>query len=111
MHNGPKILRLTKTASFSPKRGKIVPRTHVVFLVVLLFLAVSIHAGIHTGPQPTPGGVVVEEVTKDGAGSAAGIQPDDVLLGWSRTASPPANPEPARGVISSPFDLSEVQVE
>jgi CHAT domain-containing protein/Tfp pilus assembly protein PilF len=61
--------------------------------------------------RPTLRGVVVDEVLKDGSALAAGIQPDDVLLAWSRVASPPANPEPAQGDISSPFELIEIEYE
>jgi CHAT domain-containing protein/Tfp pilus assembly protein PilF len=56
-------------------------------------------------------GVVVEEVAKGSAGENAGIQSDDVLLSWVRAATPPANPEEARGEINSPFDLIEIEVE
>jgi CHAT domain-containing protein/Tfp pilus assembly protein PilF len=82
-------------------------------LTVLLLLA-SVSAGADTatsqGKTALPG-VVVEEVAKDSAGEKAGIKPGDVLLSWVRAATPPANPEEARGEINSPFDLVEIELE
>src|SRR5688572_26590264 len=54
---------------------------------------------------PPPGGLVVEEVQAGFAAHGAGLEPGDLLLGWERAASPPANPEPARGAFTSPFDV------
>ena len=57
------------------------------------------------------GGVFVEEVARNSAGESAGIKSGDVLLSWVRTASPPANPAEALGVLGSPFDLAEIEIE
>ena len=56
-------------------------------------------------------GVVVEEVRAGFAAEKAGIEPGDLLLSWQRSASPPANPESARGDFLSPFDLLAVELE
>src|SRR6266568_651290 len=48
-------------------------------------------------------GVVVESVIKNQEGEQAGIQPGDVLLGWSRGDE--------AGEINSPFDLPYVRTE
>jgi CHAT domain-containing protein/Tfp pilus assembly protein PilF len=72
----------------------------VVFLPWLLGLAAA-------GP---PAGVVVEDVQPGLAAQQAGLQPGDVLLAWERAATP-ANPDPARGELTSPFDVDEVAIE
>ena len=65
-----------------------------------------------TGPtSPELSGVVIESAEEGFAAHRAGLRPGDVLLGWQRTASPPANPEPASGDLTSPFDLDEVEME
>jgi len=56
-------------------------------------------------------GVVVERVAPGGTAATAGLAPGDVLVEWSRAASPPANPAPASGRFLSPFDVREVEVE
>jgi len=56
-------------------------------------------------------GVVVEKVSPGSAADAAGIRPGDLVVTWFREASPPANPEPARGELGSPFDLADVELE
>jgi CHAT domain-containing protein/Tfp pilus assembly protein PilF len=56
-------------------------------------------------------GIVVEAVTRGSAGEQAGIQPGDVLTSWTRAAAPPANPDPAKGLLASPFDLLDLEVE
>jgi len=48
-------------------------------------------------------GIVVEEVAKNSEGEKAGLQPGDVLLGWSRSD--------AKGKIDSPFDLWDAEIE
>jgi CHAT domain-containing protein/tetratricopeptide (TPR) repeat protein len=56
-------------------------------------------------------GVVVEEVTPGFGGEKSGLKVGDVLLAWSREASPPASPKPAHGKIRTPFDLVEPEYE
>jgi CHAT domain-containing protein/Tfp pilus assembly protein PilF len=56
-------------------------------------------------------GIVVDEVYAGFGGAAAGLKPGDVLLEWSRAASPPRNPSPARGPLRSQFDLVEAELE
>ncbi len=41
----------------------------------------------------------------------AGLQAGDVMLTWTRTAAPPANPEPASGVFRSYFDWLDLVAE
>jgi CHAT domain-containing protein/Tfp pilus assembly protein PilF len=53
----------------------------------------------------------VEEVGKNSSGAKAGVRPGDLLLSWVRAAAPPANPEEARGEITTPFDLAEIEME
>ena len=66
-------------------------------------------------PRPAVGassdGVVVDEVHAGFGAEQAGLRKGDVLLAWSRAASPPANPAPARGALHSQFDLIEVELE
>jgi CHAT domain-containing protein/Tfp pilus assembly protein PilF len=52
-----------------------------------------------------PEGVVVEEVGAGFVAAQAGLRAGDVLCGWTRAAAPPANPEPASGTLTAPFDL------
>jgi len=62
-------------------------------------------------PAATPGDAIVETIAKDSLGEKAGLQAGDVILSWSRAASPPANTVGAKGGIDWPFDLDEVEVE
>lgn len=48
-------------------------------------------------------GVVVEEISKNSESERAGLQPGDLLLSWSRGD--------VKGDITSPFDLSLIEVE
>ena len=57
------------------------------------------------------GGIVVDEVAPDSEIEKAGLRVGDVLRGWERLAAPPANPQPARGVLASPFDWMWLEVE
>ncbi len=59
--------------------------------------------------EKTSAGVVVEAVSKGSAVEKAGLQAGDVVLSWSRAASPPANPQAAQGQIESPFDFAELE--
>ncbi|MEM7587003.1 MAG: tetratricopeptide repeat protein, partial [Acidobacteriota bacterium] len=86
-------------------------------LVVLVLLAlglavdrISADASASAG-NPTPAGVVVEIAQEEYAAHRAGLRPGDVLLRWERAAVPPANPEAAAGILRSPFDLDEVEIE
>jgi CHAT domain-containing protein/Tfp pilus assembly protein PilF len=56
-------------------------------------------------------GVVVAQVQPGFAAARAGLRPGDVLLRWERAASPPANPQPAEGALTSPFDVDDVEYE
>jgi len=53
----------------------------------------------------------VDEVAPGSEIEKAGLQTGDVLSRWERLPSPPANPEPAQGVLDSPFDWMELEVE
>lgn len=53
----------------------------------------------------TPPGVVVEEVAPRSAALSAGLARGDVLLSWTRAASPPGSPADASGELRSVFDL------
>lgn len=53
----------------------------------------------------------MDEVHEGFGGHQAGLERGDVLLEWTRAASPPANPSPARGQLRSQFDLVEVELE
>jgi CHAT domain-containing protein/tetratricopeptide (TPR) repeat protein len=80
-------------------------------LCSFLVLALSPRAKPATPQKSSSRGAVVEEVEKGKAGEKAGIQPGDMIVSWSRTATPPANPIAARGRLESPFDLLEVEFE
>ena len=68
--------------------------------------------GIFAAPAPTTlPGVIVEKTVPGQEAAKAGIRPGDVLIGWERGASPPANPTPAKGSFGSPFDVLEVYIE
>ncbi|MEA2602006.1 MAG: hypothetical protein QOF89_2998 [Acidobacteriota bacterium] len=56
-------------------------------------------------------GVVVERVMPRSASATAGLQPEDVILSWSCAASPPGLPQPASGMIRSPYDLVPLEIE
>jgi CHAT domain-containing protein/Tfp pilus assembly protein PilF len=60
---------------------------------------------------PRQDGVVVDDVQPGFVGEKAGLRRGDVLLGWHREASPPADPEPAHGEFVSPFDAMMVEYE
>lgn len=77
-------------------------------LTTILFIFVI---GITISLFSQDNGVVVEEVGEHSAGERAGIQKGDILFSWERPANPPANPEPARGVIESVFDFMMVEIE
>lgn len=53
----------------------------------------------------------MEEVFAGYGGDRAGLKAGDILERWTRAASPPANPEPAEGLLRSQFDFVEVEIE
>ncbi|MCP4592720.1 MAG: tetratricopeptide repeat protein [bacterium] len=59
----------------------------------------------------TARGVVVEEVGYGSALAKAGLEPGDVLLAWRRLPAPPANPNAARGELTSAFDWMWLKLE
>lgn len=56
-------------------------------------------------------GVVVETVAQASAPEKAGAREGDVFRAWTRPANPPANPEPASGMLESPFDWNWMEIE
>ena len=76
------------------------------FVAALVCILVS----VTTAARESEPGVVVESVTPGGAAATAGLAPGDVLVAWSRAASPPANPVPVSGRFRSPFDVREVEI-
>ncbi len=60
---------------------------------------------------PPAAGVVVERVKPGWPAEAAGVQPGDVLLSWSRAPNPPANPSGAQGDFAAPFEIPYVEIE
>lgn len=56
-------------------------------------------------------GFVVEGAARGYPAARAGLLAGDVMLAWSRAATPPANPLSARGTLASPFDLEVVRTE
>jgi CHAT domain-containing protein/Tfp pilus assembly protein PilF len=77
----------------------------------LLVLGLQPAHALRASQQSAGGpGAFVEEVLGSWA-AAGGIQPGDVILSWSRDATPPANPEPANGRIEAIFDLRDVELE
>lgn len=58
-----------------------------------------------------PGGIVLDEIAPGSEVEKAGLRAGDVLQRWERLPSPPANPEPAQGLFTSPFDWMWLEVE
>src|SRR5215831_2242060 len=83
-------------------------QTFAVIVTVALFMscptwsAVGERSGIDASCQ-IQAGVVVENISGQGGGGKAGLQPGDVLLTWSRGES--------KGEIQSPLDLLELEAE
>ena len=73
-----------------------------------VFLCLLIQA---TAPAAAVSGIVLDEVAPGSEIEKAGLQAGDVLHSWERLSSPPANPEPARGVLETPFDWMWLEVE
>src|SRR6185436_7602764 len=61
--------------------------------------------------SPAAAAVVVEDVQKSSPGDLTGLLPGDVIVSWSRAATPPANREPAGGLLRLPLDLQDVEIE
>ncbi|HEX3126111.1 MAG TPA: CHAT domain-containing protein [Thermoanaerobaculia bacterium] len=61
--------------------------------------------------SPTATGVVVEEVTPRSLGALADLQPGDVLFSWCRAADVDIHRCLAEGLLASPFDLAEIEIE
>ena len=76
-----------------------------------LFASLALSLLALASPAEPWGGVVVEEVQPGYAAHRAGLVAGDVLVSWERAPTPPANPEPARGELHSPFDLVWVERE
>ena len=55
--------------------------------------------------------VVIETVAVASAPEKAGVREGDVFHAWTRPANPPVNPEPASGMLQSPFDWLGVEIE
>ncbi|HSS52913.1 MAG TPA: CHAT domain-containing protein [Thermoanaerobaculia bacterium] len=58
----------------------------------------------------TDSGLVVESVKEESALDKAGLQPGDILFSYQRLPKPPANPNPAFGVLRSVVDWDELVV-
>ena len=77
-------------------------------LPVLLLLVLAFGAG----PVSADGeGVVVDFLFPPSAVLEAGFEEGDVLVGWRRLPSPPANPRAASGELLSPFEWMWVELE
>src|SRR6266704_6159682 len=71
-----------------------------IYLVLLFMACFSVAEYSWARLKPS---VVVENVATNSEAEKAGIQPEDILLGWSRSST--------KGEITSPFDLSLVEIE
>src|SRR5205823_3851756 len=76
-----------------------------LFLSLLLFCpwAFSQELPIIAASTELKPGVVIEEVKKHWSADRAGLQPEDILVTWTRGG--------AQGRIESPFDLIEIENE
>ncbi len=78
-------------------------------MIALLFIAL-LAAALPSPPSSVVGlGLVVDHLPKTGPAAHAGLQPGDVLVGWSRRDAD--GHVAASGTFASPFDLYEVEVE
>jgi CHAT domain-containing protein/Tfp pilus assembly protein PilF len=82
-------------------------KTAVFFVVLFLFLPFCNPRAKENGVQ----GIVVESIERSSAGEKAGIQPGDILLSWVRLSNPPTNGKSATGLLMSPFDLAEAEID
>ncbi|HWM91814.1 MAG TPA: CHAT domain-containing tetratricopeptide repeat protein [Thermoanaerobaculia bacterium] len=76
----------------------------VAALCIFLWLLAQVAA-------PIAAEIIVDEVAPGSEIEKAGLRTGDVLHSWERLSSPPANPEPAQGVLASPFDWMWLEVE
>jgi len=58
-----------------------------------------------------PDGIVVDQVYAGFGAEMGGLRAGDVLLEWTRAATPPANPAAARGPLRAQVDLVEAELE
>ncbi|HEX6899896.1 MAG TPA: CHAT domain-containing tetratricopeptide repeat protein [Thermoanaerobaculia bacterium] len=77
-------------------------------LLVCVLLCLPV---LGAAPAVAVSGIVLDEVAPGSEIEKSGLQVGDVLRRWERPPSPPANPEPARGVLESPFDWMWLEVE
>jgi len=56
-------------------------------------------------------GIILDEVAPGSEIEKAGLRAGDVLRSWERPSAAPANPEPAQGILDSPFDWMWLEVE
>jgi CHAT domain-containing protein/Tfp pilus assembly protein PilF len=101
-----------RCAGFRPrtKVSALMTRLLPRVLVTAAIVACSVHVQA-PAVDAAQAGVIVEEVSAGSAGEKAGIRAGDVLLGWDRPASPPANPAKAEERIESVFDWFQVEME
>ncbi len=92
-------------------------RLRLCILCCFLGQAVAATASFATASGPSPDrtpeqqGIVLDEVAPDSQIDKAGLRAGDVLLRWERLPAPPANPRPAQGALTSPFDWMWLEVE
>ncbi len=82
------------------------PRAFALLWAVLLLSPL-----VAASPDPTPPGVVVEEVSAGSTLAKAGIRADDVLLAWERLPRPAAGSDAGAGELASPFDWEWLKIE
>jgi len=86
--------------------------THTVGrAAVAVLLASAWTTGAAAAESDCGRGAVVLAVSPGGAAARAGLQPGDVLGAWSQEAAPPYQAGPAAGLLDTPFDLAEVELE
>lgn len=83
-------------------------RQTVLLMLVSQVLTVTHAASRQREPVK---GIVVEEVPRHSEGEKAGIRSGDLLVSWTRTASPPTSSQSARGTLASPFDFVDLELE
>jgi CHAT domain-containing protein/Tfp pilus assembly protein PilF len=74
-------------------------------------LALAFGAGSALAAEKPVAGLVVDDVAKGSAAERAGLQPEDIVVSWTRPASPPANLQEASGQLVHPFDVTDVELE
>ena len=76
-----------------------------------VFLCLLAQAAALPGVPMAFSGIILDEVAPGSEIEKAGLRTGDVLRSWERLSSPPANPEPAQGILASPFDWMWLEVE